>query len=108
MMSYLVAIVTDHLTITKLVSKCARGMKEQLLKTSGSYVLSSRKNLKRKLRWGVTAVLLPPPCQMEFLIGKLKSIIYLPKRAKGYLNLHFENLLFDALVKLIFEYCCLV
>ena len=38
------------MTITKLVSKCARGMKEQLLKTSCSDVLSSKKNLKRKLR----------------------------------------------------------
>ena len=31
------------MTITKLVSKCARGINEQLLKTSGADVLSSMK-----------------------------------------------------------------
>ena len=38
---------------------------------------------------------------IEYLIGKLNSRTYLLKRAKGYLNL-----LFNALVKPIFEYCC--
>ena len=33
--------------ITKLVSKCAGGINEQLLKTSGFDVLSSRKKLKK-------------------------------------------------------------
>ena len=32
-----------QLTINELVSKCARGMKEQLLKKSGADVLSSTK-----------------------------------------------------------------
>ena len=41
MTSYLVTIETDrHWT-----SKCARGMNEQLLKTSGADVLSSKKKL---------------------------------------------------------------
>ena len=40
--SYLVTIAT----ITTLVSKCARGINEQPLKTSGTDVLSSRKKLR--------------------------------------------------------------
>ena len=41
------------LTITKLVPKCARGINEQLLKTSGGDVLSSRKNKKKSSGgWG--------------------------------------------------------
>ena len=39
---YLVTIATDH--------HCARGMNEQLLKTSGADVLSSRKKLRKTLR----------------------------------------------------------
>ena len=45
---------------------------------------------------------------IEYLIGKLNSRIYLLKRAKGYFNLHCRKLLFNALVKPIFEYCCSV
>ena len=45
---------------------------------------------------------------IEYLIGKLNSRIHLLKRAKGYLNLHCRKLLFNALVKPIFEYCCSV
>ena len=41
MKSYLVTIETDH--HYKLVPKCARGINEQLQKTSGADVLSSRK-----------------------------------------------------------------
>ena len=44
---------------------------------------------------------------IEYLIGKLNSRTYL-LRAKGYLNLHCRRLLFIALVKPIFEYCCSV
>ena len=44
--------------ITKLVSKCARRIKEQLLKTSGFDVLSSRKKLQKTLEGGGQ---LPPP-----------------------------------------------
>jgi len=40
---------------------------------------------------------------IEYLIGKLNSRIYLLKRAKG-----CRKLLFNALVKPIFEYCCSV
>ena len=40
------------MTITELVSKSAQGMNEQLLKTSGADVLSSRKNLRKTLRGG--------------------------------------------------------
>ena len=36
---------------------------------------------------------------IEYLIGKLNSRIYLLKRAKDYLNLHCEKLLFNVLVK---------
>ena len=43
---------------------------------------------------------------IEYLIGRLNSRTYLLKRAKGYLNLHCRKLLFNALVKPIFEYCC--
>ena len=39
---------SSQLTITKLVSKSARGMNEQLLKTSGADVLSSRKKNSEK------------------------------------------------------------
>ena len=41
MKSYLVTVETDH--HYKLVSKCARGINEQVLRTSGADVLSSRK-----------------------------------------------------------------
>ena len=37
------------LTITKLVSKCAQGMNEQLLKTLGADVLSSREKHRNTL-----------------------------------------------------------
>ena len=45
---------------------------------------------------------------IEYLIGKLNSRIHLLKRAKGYLNLHCRKLLFNALIKPVFEYCCSV
>jgi len=45
---------------------------------------------------------------IEYLIGKLNSRIHLLKRAKGYLNLHCGKLLFNALIKPVFEYCCSV
>ena len=47
MSSYL---LRKQLTITKLVSKRARGMNKQLPKTSGTDVLSSKKKL-RKILW---------------------------------------------------------
>ena len=49
MSSYL---LRKQLTITKLVSKRARGMNKQLPKTSGTEVLSSKKNLRKILRRG--------------------------------------------------------
>ena len=55
MKSYLVTIETDH--HYKLVSKCARGINEQLQKTSGPDVLSSR---KKPGGWGVV-----PPCKTD-------------------------------------------
>jgi len=45
---------------------------------------------------------------IEYLIEKLNSRIHLLKRAKGYLNLHCRKLLFNALIKPVFEYCCSV
>ena len=47
--------------ITKLVSKCAGGIKEQLLETSGFDVLSSRKKLQKTLEEGQLAPPPPPP-----------------------------------------------
>ena len=52
------------------------------------------------------AVTLPGTAISTDLIGKLSSIIYLPKRAKGYLSLHCRKLSHNAFVKPIFEYCC--
>ena len=49
--------------ITKLVSKCAGGIKEQLLETSGFDVLSSRKKLQKTLEEGQLA---PPPPPRSF------------------------------------------
>ena len=53
-----------QLTITELASKCARGMNEQLLKTSGADVLSPRKKLRKTL-WGDPP--LPPPLYLRAL-----------------------------------------
>ena len=39
----------QQLTITELVSKCARGMNEQVLKTSRADVLSSRKKAQKNV-----------------------------------------------------------
>ena len=50
MQSYIYAKFIKKLTsLIKLVSKCTRGINEQLLKTSGADVLSSRKELKKTL-----------------------------------------------------------
>ena len=46
---------------TELVSKFARGMKEQLLKTSGADVLSSGKKTQKNLREGWHPFTPPPP-----------------------------------------------
>ena len=46
--------------ITELDSKCARGMNEQLLKTPGADVLSSKRKV-RKTSGGVSSTPLPPP-----------------------------------------------
>ena len=48
------------ITITKLVSKSARGMNEQLLKTSGADVLSSRETTEKNLMWEGGGTPLPP------------------------------------------------
>ena len=56
MTSYLVTIATDnHWTRV-------RGMNEQLLKTPGADVLSSRKKLRKTLWGGGGGVGIPPPC----------------------------------------------
>ena len=54
--SYLVTIATD--------TKCAGGMNEQLLKTSGTDVLSSRKKLRKTLSEGGGGHPYPP-CTSE-------------------------------------------
>ena len=41
----------QKLTITELDSKCARGINEQLLETSGADVLSSKEKKLRKAPW---------------------------------------------------------
>ena len=52
-----------QLTITKLISKSARGMNEQPLKTLGTDVLFSRRKIRKTL-WGWHPPLPPPrpPC----------------------------------------------
>ena len=57
--------------------------------------------LKRKLRGGWWQPSSSPPPHPLYVRG-------LRSTQQGYLNLHCEKLLFDALVKLIFEYCCSV
>ena len=52
MTSYLVTIGTEYHYTAVLVSKCALGINEPPLKTSGADVLSSRENIKKILRWG--------------------------------------------------------
>ena len=55
---------------TELVSKFARGMKEQLLKTSGADVLSSGKKLRKTSgRGGIHSLPLPPPLPTHLLYG---------------------------------------
>ena len=59
MMSYLATIVTDHhLTYLKMR---ARGIDEQLLKTSGAEVLSPRKKIRKNLKGGGQPSSPPPP-----------------------------------------------
>ena len=45
---------------------------------------------------------------IDFLIDKLNSRICLLKRAKTYLNYRLRNLLYNALIRPLFEYCCAV
>ena len=45
---------------------------------------------------------------IDFLIDKLNSRICLLKRAKTYLNHRLRNLLYNALIRPLFEYCCTV
>ena len=42
------------------------------------------------------------------MITKLNSRVNLFKRARKYLNLSLSHLLYNALIKPIFEYCCSV
>ena len=73
MTSYLVTIAT---TITKLASKSARGMNEQLLKTSRADVLSSRKKLRKTL-WRVGGMSSPPsPLYVRGLISWAQQSCY--------------------------------
>ena len=59
MTSYLLTIETDHI---ELDSKWARGMNEQLLKTSGADVLSSgKKKTQKNLLGGIHPTHPPPP-----------------------------------------------
>ena len=62
------------MTITKVVSKCARGMNKQLLKTSGTDVLSSRKRFRKKL-WGLASF--PPPSPALYVQGLIFNHSYL-------------------------------
>ena len=43
---------------------------------------------------------------IDFLIDKLNSRICLLKRAKTYLNHRLRNLLYNTLIRPLFEYCC--
>ena len=58
-----------QLTITKLISKSARGMNEQPLKTLGTDVLFSRRKIRKTL-WGWHPPLPPPP---DPLVPRVKS-----------------------------------
>ena len=49
---FLPKVLHWKLTITELVLKWARGINEQLLKTPGADVLSSRKNSENPTMWG--------------------------------------------------------
>ena len=46
--------------------------------------------------------------RIDYIITKLNSRVNLFKRARKYLNLSLRNLLYNALIKSIFEYCCSV
>ena len=45
---------------------------------------------------------------IDYLIKKLNSRIFLLKRAKVYLTIECRKMLYNALIKPIFEYCCTV
>ena len=67
-----ICLLSLELTITKLVSKCVRGINEQLLKTSGADVFQSRKKTQKNLRGRWQPLPLPqhpppPPCMSEGL-----------------------------------------
>ena len=72
-----------QLSITKLVLKSARGMNEQVLKTWGADVLSSRKKL-RKTSWG-SGIHPPPPLYVRGLIStRFCSLFWrISKRQRG-------------------------
>ena len=52
MTSYFVTIGTEYHYTAVLVSKCALGINEQPLKTSGADVLSARENIKKTSEGG--------------------------------------------------------
>ena len=66
-------LVPQQLTITKLVSKSARGMTEQLLKTSGAVFYPLGKQLRKTL-WG-RGVASPPPLYIQVLTCKNRTIV---------------------------------
>ena len=68
MTSYLVTIAS---AITELVSKSAQGMNEQLLKTSGADVLSSRKKLRKTSSRGD----IQPPLYVRGLKKKPSAVL---------------------------------
>ena len=71
MMSYLATIVTDHhLTYLKMR---ARGIDEQLLKTSGAEVLSPRKKIRKNLKGGGQPSS-PPPTPLVRLRVKTQYV----------------------------------
>ena len=72
-----------QLSITKLVLKSARGMNEQVLKTWGADVLSSRKKL-RKTSWG-SGIHPPPPLYVRGLISTCFCSLFwqISKRQRG-------------------------
>ena len=70
------------MTITNLVSKSARRMNKQLLKTSGSDVLSCRKKLGKTLRGGgrknfMEGGIHPPPPLVRPRVNIRKINIYI-------------------------------
>ena len=80
---------THHLTFTLRGIEIEEAVNEKLLGVK----------IDKHLNWNN---------RIDYIITKLNSRVNLFKRARKYLNLSYKNLLYNALIKSIFEYCCSV